>query len=122
MTATSEIEHAGGRREIERVGAAWARRFAANGLDHCYHTGRELCDRLHCIHVGGHKVPNCRLPTGPYRRSFRAAAVDDAVIEQYEAVAMLSNGETIRLHADEGTWWILALGPDVGRGFFEKPG
>jgi hypothetical protein len=120
--ATSEIEHPGGRREIERVGAEWSRRFAANGLDHCFHTGQELCDRLHCIHVGGHKLPNCRLPTRPYRRSFRAAAVDDVVIEQYEALAQLSNGASIRLQADGGTWLVLALGPHVGRGFFEKPG
>ena len=120
--ATPAIGHPGGRRTIERVGAEWSRRFAANGLDHCFHTGRELCDRLHCIHAGGHKLVNCRLPTRPYRRSFRAAAVDDVVIEQYEALALLSNGQMIRLQADGGTWWVLALGEHVGRGFFEKPG
>jgi hypothetical protein len=117
-----EIQHPGGRPEIERIGAEWARRFASNGLDDCYHTGQELCEHLHCIEAGGHKVASCRLPTHAYRRSFRAAAVDAVLIEQFEALARLSNGELIRLHADGGTWWVLALGLDVGRGFFEKPG
>ncbi len=117
-----EIQHPGGKQVIERIGAEWARRFASNDLSDCYHTGHELCDQLHCIHAGGYKVANCRLPTRGYRRSFRAATVDDVFIEQYEAVARLSNGEVIRLHAEGGTWWVLAVGRDVGRGFYEKPG
>ena len=120
--STLETAPPGGRPELERIGAQWARQFASNGLDGCYHTGQELCEQLHCIQPGGHKVANCRLPTPAYRRTFRAAAVDWVVIEQYEAVAKLSNGELIRLQAARGTWWVLALGPDVGRGFFEKPG
>jgi hypothetical protein len=117
-----EVERPGGKPKIERIGDEWARRFAANGLDDCYHTGQELCEQLHCIHVGGYKLPNCRLPTTSYRRSFRAAKVDDVVIKQYRAAAMLSNGEMIELVGDGGTWTILELGGDAGRGFFEKPG
>ena len=117
-----EIEHPGGRREIDRVGAEWAQRFATNGLDDCYRTGQELCERLHCIQAGGHKLASCRLPTRAYRRSFRAASVAVVVIERSEALARLSNGELIRLEAEGGTWRVLALGADVGRGFFEKPG
>jgi hypothetical protein len=120
--AVPEIQHAGGREEIERIGAGWARRFASNGLSGCYHTGQELCEQLHCVHVGGYKLPNCRLPTRSYRRTFRGAAVDDLVIRESEAAARLSNGEVIGLHADEGTWWVQALGGDAARGFFEKPG
>jgi hypothetical protein len=120
--AVPEIQQPGGKPAIERIGAAWARHFASNGLDDCFHTGQELCDRLHCIRVGGHRIATCKLPTPAYRRSFRTAAVDVLVVEQYEALARLSNGELIRLHADGGTWWVLALGPDTGRGFFEKAG
>lgn len=117
-----KVERPGGKPEIERIGNEWARRFAANGLDHCFHTGQELCEQLHCIHPGGYKLPNCRLPTISYRRSFRAAKVDDVVVKQYRAVAMLSNGEMIELDGDGGTWTILELDGDAGRGFFEKPG
>jgi len=116
------IQHPGGKPAIERIGAEWARRFASNDLSTCYHTGQELCERLHCIHAGGYKVANCRLPTRAYRRSFRDAAVDDVFIEQHEAVARLSNGQVIRLEADRGAWWVLAVGRDVARGFYEKPG
>ena len=117
-----ETQHAGGRRAIERIGAQWARALAANGLADCFHTGEELCARLHCAHIGLHVIPNCRRPTAAYRRTFRHAAVRDVLIKQDEAVAVLSNGEAIELHADRGTWWVLQLGRGAGRGFFEKPG
>jgi hypothetical protein len=104
-----ELRHAGGRPAVERIGTAWVRRFAANGLHDCFHTGRGLCVRL-------------KRERPAYRRSFRSAGVDDVVVSHYEALAMLSNGERIRLEADGGTWWVLALGRHVGRGFFEKPG
>ena len=71
-----ELQRAGGSRAIERIGAAWSRRFASNGLVDCYRTSRELCARLHCSQGG----VNCTLPTRAYRRSFRAVAVDGVVI------------------------------------------
>jgi hypothetical protein len=119
---TQEVQHPGGRQAIQRIGAAWARRLAANGLGGCFRTGAELCGRLNCARDGGYRLANCKPPTSAYRQSFRAARVDGVVIEQYEALAMLSNGERIRLEADGGTWWVVALGRRVGRGFFEKPG
>lgn len=117
-----QIQHPGGRRTIDRISAEWARRFASNGLDGCFHTGRELCDRLRCIRAGGAKVARCTPPSRAYRRSFRAATVDGVVLVRYEALAMLSNRELIRLQADGGDWRVLAVGRHVGRGFFEKPG
>jgi hypothetical protein len=117
-----QVQHPGGRRTIDRISAEWARRFASNGLDGCFHTGRELCDQLRCIRTGGVTVATCRLPTPAYRRSFEAVTVDGVVIVRYEALAMLSNREMIRLQADGGTWRVLAVGGHVGRGFFEKPG
>jgi hypothetical protein len=120
--AIPESQDPGGTRVIDRVGAEWARRFASNGLADCYRTGEELCERLHCVHVGGYRVPNCRLPTPAYRRTFRGAAVDFLVVRQDEAAARLSNGEMIELRADAGKWRVLALGGGAGRGFFEKPG
>ena len=111
-----------GQKAIERIGTAWARHLASNGLSDCFHTGEELCGQLHCIDVGGQKRASCRMPTAAYRRSFRGADVVDVLVKDWEAVAMLSNGEPIELHADEGTWWVLQLGRGAGRGFFEKPG
>jgi transcription-repair coupling factor (superfamily II helicase) len=82
----------------------------------------ETRDQLRCIRTGGVTVATCRLPTPAYKRSFGAATVDGVVIVRYEALAMLSNREMIRLQADGGTWRVLAVGGHVGRGFFEKPG
>jgi hypothetical protein len=113
--------HVSADREIEAIAEKWARRFAAHGADDCFHTSQQLCEQLQCVHVGGYKLPNCRLPTRAYRASFDDAHVENVSIQSSRAKARFSNGEAIVLHGDGGTWTIIALGRKVGSPAFDFP-
>jgi hypothetical protein len=105
--------------EIARIGTDFARGFAASDSGACDHMSQPLCERLHCRHVGGVRLPNCTVPTRAYRASFAEAVIEGVAIKKYRATARFSNGEKIVLHGDGGTWMIMRLGGTAGPGSVE---
>jgi hypothetical protein len=105
--------------EVTQIAIDWARRFAARDSATCDHMSQPLCERLACMHVGGYKLRNCKLPTRAYRASFAEALIEDVDIKNYRATARFSNGEKIVLHGDGGTWMIIKLGGRAGTEEFE---
>jgi hypothetical protein len=106
--------------EIERIGNAWAIRFAAGPLPAaCRYETQPLCERIACQRVGGGKIRKCTRPTSAFRNSFFGATVQDIEIRGHRAAARFSNGVVIELYGDAGTWSIHKLGGRAGSSFFE---
>jgi hypothetical protein len=101
--------------EIERIGNAWAVRFAAGPLPAaCRYETQPLCERIACQRVGGVKIRKCTRPTSAFRNSFFGATVQDIEIRGHRAAARFSNGVVIELYGDAGTWSIHKLGDRAG--------
>jgi hypothetical protein len=108
------------KREIERIGNAWAPLFAAGPLAAaCRHETQPLCERIACQRVGGFEMRNCTPPTSAFRNSFFGATVQAVEIRGQRAAARFSNGEVVELYGDGGTWSIHRLGRNAGHEFFE---
>jgi hypothetical protein len=97
--------------EIERIGNAWAVRFAAGPLPAaCRYETQRLCERIACQRVGGVEIRKCTRPTSAFRNSFFGATVQHIEISGHRAAARFSNGVVIELYGDAGTWSIHKLG------------
>ena len=111
--------------KIEQTGEAWAPLFARDGVAACrYMFAQPVCEEF--FGRDG-EPPEVGDPSG-FQESFANATVERVEVEGHKAGAEFSNGELVEFiqETDEprslvGAWFILDVGGNAGKKYFEPP-
>jgi hypothetical protein len=106
-----EIANLSDREQVERIGEAWVKPFAAEDTAMCAYLHPDLgaeapetCATYTDGNLAGGNVPQA---------SFAGTTVDRVEVKGQTAVATFSQGEPVEFQQDsEGRWWVLDADPD----------